>query len=739
MMMNTDRKGLFSLLLGSVLAVVSPGSMVRGEVTDHWESLFYHYSTFTYFTSAEGEFPEGWRDNGFDDSAWRTGNGGIGYGDGDDGTVIEPCLSVALRKAFNIKDATVITEAVLHMDYDDAFVAYLNGMEIARSPGLVDLFPSYNQSSSVNHEALMHQGGYPEAFRVHPSLLSSFLQEGENVLTVQVHNTGLNSSDLTAAITFSVALSVDGQHYLNTPSWFEPPFGFTSSTLPIILIDTDGVTIPDEPKITARMKIIYNGEGMVNHPEDRPNEYDGLIGIEVRGASSASYPQRPWALETRDSLGENNNVPLLGMPSENDWVLLSHYNEKSFMRNMLSFHLFEEMGHYSIRSRLVQVVLNGRYEGIYLLAEKVKRDKNRIDISRITPQSESGDSLTGGYIFKTEYYGDFNTWLSDYAPVDHPSHKTHFAYYYPKYYEITDKQKIYLKSSVDQFQYALHQPDFADRYADYIDVPSFIDYFLVAELARNIDSYKKSRYYYKDRDSNGGLFHAGPVWDFDWAWKNIPSCLFQTTDCSGWAYRVNDCQNSPSPGWMVRLLQDPAFMERVQCRYLELRRTVLSDDSIEHFMDSIYQVVNDEQVIHFQRWQILGVPTGAPEIEPPAQTYDEEVQRLRNWIGKRVAWLDAKMPGSADNCLSESAAPITDDFIFRMFPNPATSLLYLEAGERIINLEVFDISGRLVGREDPGGAYSVQLNVSTFQPGIYFVKIKTETGRLYGEKLVINP
>ena len=360
---NTIRKGkqvkqtltLFMFLIGF-------GSILSSQTIDHWETVFYNNANFSYYTNAEGTAASGWRDNGFDDSAWRTGNGGIGNSDGDDNTVIEQCISVFMRTKFAVTDLSTIVDAVLHVDYDDAFVAYLNGVEIARSAGLSQDFPYKEQLSSVNHEAKMYSGGNPEAFAIDDVLLKQLLIVGENVMAIQVHNVTSNSSDMSSNTFFSVGLSTSASQFSQTPDWFFLPYVYDGSTLPLIIIDTNGQSIPDEPKITATMKVISNNSGLINHPSDTPNEYEGFIGIEIRGATSAGYPQKPYSLETRDESGEDLNVPLLGMPKESDWILLSHYNEKSFMRNMLSYHMFQKMGHYAIRSRLVDVMINGKYE-----------------------------------------------------------------------------------------------------------------------------------------------------------------------------------------------------------------------------------------------------------------------------------------------------------------------------------------------------------------------------------------
>ena len=151
---------------------------------------------------------------------------------------------------------------------------------------------------------------------------------------------------------------------------------FNDSNLPIIEINTNGQTIQNSTKITADMGIIYNGERQRNYMTDPYNNYDGKIGIEIRGSSSTQFPKKQYALETRDAMGNNLNVSLLGLPAENDWILYAVYNDKSLLRDVLAFKLSNAMGRYASRSRFCELVLNGDYRGVYVLLEKIKRDKN---------------------------------------------------------------------------------------------------------------------------------------------------------------------------------------------------------------------------------------------------------------------------------------------------------------------------------------------------------------------------
>ena len=311
---------------------------------DHWETVVFDDDIWKYL---EGTYePDtNWRTLGFNDAAWQQGQGGVGYGDGDDNTIIPNVSSLYLRHVFNVIDTSAIVEAVLHVDYDDAFVAYLNNVEIARSNiGVVGDHPPFNQGSISLHEAQMYQGGNPDQFLINTQILKQNILQGNNILSVQVHNDNISSSDLTGRIFLSLAINNTSTNYSPTPSWFQPPLIFKSSNLPIVVINTNGQNIIDDPRIICNMGIIDNGLGSINFITDPFNDYQGKISIEYRGSSSQSFPKKQFALETQDSIGNNNNVSVLGLPVENDWILHAPYSDKSLMRNFLTYNLGRKMG-----------------------------------------------------------------------------------------------------------------------------------------------------------------------------------------------------------------------------------------------------------------------------------------------------------------------------------------------------------------------------------------------------------
>lgn len=474
-----------------------------------------------------------------------------------------------------------------------------------------------------------------------------------------------------------------------------------SSELPIVLIDTEGQDIPFDGRIDARMDIKYNGPGSLTFVTDPSNEYSGRVGIGVRGATSAGYPQRPYNFETRTELGENNNVPILGMPQENDWVLLSNYNDRSLVRNSLAFHLSRAMGQYAPRTHLCEVLVDSVYRGIYVLGEKIKRDAGRVDIATLNVDEIAGDDLTGGYILQQNLRGPDNSFQSNYSPIDHPGFDVHFLYEYPEPEVIVPQQRAYIASYVDTLETALYSPGYADPltgYRNYLDVPSFITYFLVNELARNNDGFKKSVFFNKDKNTNGGKLKAGPVWDFDWAWKTMYGCsIFSANDGSGWAHQINDCPtDNYSCGWYVRLLQDSTFNAELRCAYEDHRTSILSNESLFAYIDSVGALVQNAQVRHFQKWPILGVSGPAPEVNAIATSYPAELDSLKGWIARRLDWLDANIPGL---CSSVAVREMDAVPAMQVFPNPSTGQFRFQGelpGTGPWTMTVFDVSGREV-------------------------------------------
>ena len=538
-------------------------------------------------------------------------------------------------------DASTLIAAILHADYDDGFVAYLNGTEIGRSMNLGEpgTFVPYDEATSTDHEAHLYWGGYPEVYFLDSSQLASLLTEGENVLAVQAHNVGITSSDMSSNFFLSFGIADESTYYGPTPGWFQPPFVFDESNIPIVMIDTFGEEIPDDYRIVAHMGIIDNGTG-INHIDDPFNGYDGQISIEIRGSSSQMFPKKQYALETQDSDGENLNIPILGMPAENDWILYAPYSDKSLLRNFLAYELAREMGWYSSRTRFCELAINGDYKGLYIFMEKIKRDNNRVDISKLEPDETSGDDLTGGYILKVDKWDGENNdgWWSDSPLPEYDG--VWYQYHYPEPDDIVEEQRNYINNYITNFELLIASESYNDPdagYYDQVNLESFIDVSLMSEISKNVDAYRLSAYMYKDKDSEDGRLTMGPIWDYNLAFGNAD--YYEGWDPAGWQMDVElGGDGFKIPFWWYRIWDDETFTTAFNQRWQGLRQTIFSFDHIMNTIDSAVAVIGEAQDRNFQRWPILN-----EYVWPNAYvggSYESELDYLKNWITDRLDWMD---------------------------------------------------------------------------------------------------
>jgi spore coat protein CotH len=410
-------------------------------------------------------------------------------------------------------------------------------------------------------------------------------------------------------------------------------------------IETNGISIPDEPKVDALLTISKNN--VVTHT--------GAIGIEIRGSSSQQFPKKSFGFETRDGANEDVEVPLLNFPEEEDWILYAPYSDKSLLRNVLIYDLSRDLDRYASRVQFVDVTINGNYNGVYVFMEKLKRDKNRIDINKLKEDENTGEDLTGGYILKIDKAGGFNetvytdqnSFTSEFLPVGGTmGQEIHFLYEDPDADDITLEQRTYISEYMRDFETALASDQFMDSelgYAAYIDTDSFIDFFLLNELSNNVDGYRLSTWLTKDKNEK---LKMGPIWDFNLAFGNANYCEGGATDV--WAYRFNErCSNDfwIVPFWWERLLEDPAFVNKLQVRWQELRISSFSESSILTKIDTYSATLTKAGAIkeNFDRWPVLGTYIWPNDFV--GNNYVEENTFLRGWLSERLQWMDGAIQG----------------------------------------------------------------------------------------------
>ncbi|MGB1317967.1 MAG: CotH kinase family protein, partial [Flavobacteriales bacterium] len=320
---------------------------------------------------------------------------------------------------------------------------------------------------------------------------------------------------------------------------------------------------------------------------------------------------------------------------------------------------WRDMGWYTTKTKYCEVILNGQYQGVYILMEQIKWDNDRVDVEKMNMDDNVGDSLTGGYIFKvdkTTGSGQYD-WESHVDEFQGATKLTLFQYDYPNRDAITHQQENYLQQFVYDWEQALIDPTYTNAetgYRKYADVNSFIDFFILQELTKNVDGYRLSTYLNKQRDSRGGKLQVGPAWDFNIALGNADYCDGGETE--GWALEFV-CDPKVIPFWWERMNQDPVYWNQLQCRWAELRSGLLSWESINSQIDENVGLLGDATGRNFDQWNILGT-----QIWPNnyvGGTYTAEIFYLKQWLGNRIAWLDANIGSPTSDCASSYSDEIT--------------------------------------------------------------------------------
>jgi hypothetical protein len=279
------------------------------------------------------------------------------------------------------------------------------------------------------------------------------------------------------------------------------------------------------------------------------------------------------------------------------------------------------------------VILDGDYEGVYLLVDRVERERHRLDIPHTTDPG-SGE-VNGGFILKIDQhrgegfdsrYGTMLDWAE------------------PKADEVTLEERNYIKDWVDAMEDVLAGDDFADPaqgYASVIDVDGFIDHWLVNELTHNIDAYRLSSYVWVDGPFGSTPFHAGPVWDFDRAFGNVNYCDCQYTD--GWI--IDDLYNCGAgyqfPFWWLRLEEDRDYLDKRTARWLELRSGALSDDAILAHIETFRESLTEAEPRDQDKWRTMG-----NYVDPNwyvGETWEDELDWFTTWTLDRADWMDRQL------------------------------------------------------------------------------------------------
>jgi hypothetical protein len=368
--------------------------------------------------------------------------------------------------------------------------------------------------------------------------------------------------------------------------------------------------------------------------------------------------------------------------------------------------------------------------------EKIKQGKNRVPISDLYPTENSGDDVTGGYLLKIDKTSGSpsTTFKSNYTSGISATQKCEFQIEYPKYGIITQQQLIYIRDYINTWERKLMTEDMNDpkaSFRDLMDMPSFVNFFILNEVTRNVDGFRLSTYLYKDKESLGGKIKMGPAWDFNIAFGNADYLNGWMTN--GFVYKAMENEGGKNDYWQVpfwwnKLIQDATFRKALATRWKEVRSSFLNTNTINATIDSAQVVLKEPLNRNFQKFPLMG-----RKIWPNyyvGSTLTDEVNWLKNWIQGRLTWLDAQMALFDSPILgNEQVAGAS------VYPNPSTGLFYwkfyLDKPD-VITYQLIDSQGRTVVSSKnlnfTAGEQIYPLDFTSLATGNYILQWSTSAG-----------
>jgi hypothetical protein len=364
---------------------------------------------------------------------------------------------------------------------------------------------------------------------------------------------------------------------------------------------------------------------------------DARIGIHVRGMTSRNFPKKQYAMELRaDDDDSDSDRPMLGLPSHSEWVLSDPvFYDRALIRNALAFALSNRIGRYAPRTRFAEVfvvddggdVRAGSFLGFFTLIEKIERDPQRVNVSRLPTSAASPPAITGGFILRIDKgVPDFDAagrWLQ---------------FVYPDAEDMTlperKPQLDFIRTFIDGFGQAAGAADFrhpstGQHYSEFIDVDAWIDHNIINALAKNVDGLRFSAYFHKER---GGRLAAGPVWDFD---RSLGTQYdLRATEPEEWRTPSFNAADYFNEGWWRLLFRDPDFRSRYRARFQALLNKEFSADNLDRIVDGMASEVGDAAERNFRRWT---------QFPPRDNSHAAEIALLKEFLRRRVAWIKTQL------------------------------------------------------------------------------------------------
>ena len=443
-----------------------------------------------------------------------------------------------------------------------------------------------------------------------------------------------------------------------------------TSDLPIVVIDNFGAgNVPNNVDLQSAYFTLFEPNVATGRTslEDLPTKAN-RAGIKRRGSSTLNDPKGNYRIEFwQDDSEMDRSINLLGMSDHDEWILFAPYNfDRSLLRIPFLHTLSNDIGTYAPKTRFVELYLNtsgsvssADYQGVYVLQERISRDKDRVDIDRLDKNDTSGNEVTGGYILSIDRLDSsdrgFRSALGH--PFDPPngSPQPWFTYVYPKEQNILPEQASYIQGYIDDFESSLYGPNFKDPdigYQAWFDVKASIDHHILTTFSKDPDGLRLSTYLFKPR---GGKLGFGPIWDFDRTMGSDGDG--RSSDPTGWNPAPERAEFFDYDYW-GRLFDDENFMQAWIDRWQELRRGQFANSALAARLDGLATEVTESQPRNTARWPEVA-PNGGPLTNLGG--WPGEVDHLKNWVTQRADWIDTQFvapPNLQVNSLIESGEAV---------------------------------------------------------------------------------
>jgi hypothetical protein len=468
----------------------------------------------------------------------------------------------------------------------------------------------------------------------------------------------IETTTLLRAAVFAAEGSIQGAttsaHYLK----LAPSLEAFASKLPVLVLDDLGAgeLIKDNVDHAAWAYGFGAKETATGLAGRAPETVSPLL-ASVRGSSSAEFPKKGYNVKLRDALGAKRTLPLFGLPAYERWALIAPWAfDQNYINNSFVYELSNRIGRWAPRTRTVEVFFNtggddldtSDYAGIYVVSDRIRVEKGRVDIAEISPTDISVPAITGGYVLKIDPPdADEVSWRSDRGVP--AADDTAIVLVAPDGADIAPAQLDYIQGYVRRMENALH----ADRatgwaqrtHLDYIDRPSWIDHHILNVLASNPDGLHRSAYFTKPR---GGKLQAGPVWDFDRAlgayWDERSSVIDTWSGVGG---KVDFWRT----GWWGILAEDPEFVQEWVDRWQSLRLTHFSTPALTTLAQNLANTVGSDAADRdAARW---------PDNASVYGSYDAQILMLKDWLDRRAAWIDSQFVARPNTSLQSGIITFT--------------------------------------------------------------------------------